>query len=108
MSTLSRDWSRRELALLNTPAIKGAPQHCDEECAENSLTLREGELSSFEARTGDGVSCRSGAVWLTQSGDPADYVLQDGHCFVAQRSGKVVVQALSGAVLCVPRRSEDN
>jgi hypothetical protein len=78
-------------------------QRCEEKCTEKSVFLQEGELSSFQARKGDAVVCLHGAVWLTQSGDSTDYVLQTGERFVAARSGKVVIQALSAAHLCVPR-----
>jgi hypothetical protein len=59
-------------------------------------------LSGFEAKKGDVVACLRGTVWLTQSGDLTDYVLQNGERFVAARDGKVVIQGLSTALLCVP------
>ncbi|MBS1230846.1 MAG: hypothetical protein H6R17_4123 [Proteobacteria bacterium] len=44
----------------------------------------------------DQVFVESGIVWLTQSGQPDDVFLFAGQSFRRQRSGKVVIQALSG------------
>lgn len=43
----------------------------------------------------DQVFVESGIVWLTQSGQPDDVFLFAGQSFRRQRSGKVVIQALS-------------
>lgn len=111
MSTLSQKWSQPGLAPLttapvtNTASVAHTPQRCDDRCPEQCITLQHGQVSSFEAREGEVVSCSSGAIWLTQSGDLTDYVLQDGEPFTARYNGKVVVQALSAAVVCVVRPS---
>lgn len=47
--------------------------------------------------TGDAIVCTSGILWVTQEGDPEDYLLQDGDAFVANCQGLVVVQALTKA-----------
>ena len=43
----------------------------------------------------DQVFVESGIVWLTQSGRPDDVLLFAGQSFRRQRSGKLVIQALS-------------
>ena len=103
MSALSREWSRAGATTLNRTRTEQSSQRCEDECAEKSLSLREGELSSFEAKKGDVVVCLRGAVWLTQSGDIKDYALRSGERFVATGKGKVVIQGLSAALLCVPQ-----
>jgi len=47
--------------------------------------------------SGDAIVCTCGILWVTQEGDPEDYVLQKGSAFVANRQGVVVVQALTKA-----------
>ncbi|HEX8235682.1 MAG TPA: DUF2917 domain-containing protein [Abditibacteriaceae bacterium] len=111
MSTLSREWSRSGPEVLRTTAQQAAqetPQHCDGICRESRVTMQRGELSSFEARTGDTISCNGGVVWLTQTGDLTDYVLHDGERFVAQQNGKVLVQAFSAAVVCLVQQALRN
>jgi hypothetical protein len=46
---------------------------------------------------GDAIVCTCGMLWVTQEGDPEDYVLQKGSAFVAKRQGVVVVQTLTKA-----------
>jgi quercetin dioxygenase-like cupin family protein len=108
MSTLSREWSRAGSAVVNTTTLKDAPQRCNDKCPETSILLRRGDVSGFEAHKGDIVSCTSGAVWLTLSGDLTDYVLHTGERFVAPQNGKVVIQALSADVLCVVHAAPRN
>lgn len=103
MSTLSREWGQTGTAKLGRTRADEAPQRCEDECTDRSVALLQGELSSFVVRKGDVVVCLRGAVWLTQSGDLADYVLQNGERFRAAHDGKVVIQGLSAALLCVPQ-----
>ncbi len=103
MSTVSQEWSQAGTAVLSRTRLEEIPQRCENECTEKSVSLRKGELSSFEARKGDVVICLRGAVWLTQSGDINDYALESGERFVAARDGKVVIQGLAAALLCVPQ-----
>jgi hypothetical protein len=50
-----------------------------------------------DVQAGDAIVCTCGVLWVTQEGDPEDYVLQDGSVFVAGCQGVVVVQALTPA-----------
>ena len=45
---------------------------------------------------GDAVTCTNGVVWVTQTGDPNDYLLQEGEQFIALNTGQVLVQAIGG------------
>ncbi len=40
-----------------------------------------------------------GTLWVTQEGDPQDYVLSKGESFIADRHGSIVVEALTDASL---------
>jgi len=44
-------------------------------------------------RKGDSIICTHGLLWITQEGDPEDYMLMKGEKFVANRQGVVLVQA---------------
>ncbi|HEY9847233.1 MAG TPA: DUF2917 domain-containing protein [Candidatus Caenarcaniphilales bacterium] len=54
---------------------------------------------SSEAMPGSQIVCMQGVLWLTQSGDPHDYILHPGERFLATCQGKVVVQALATAMI---------
>lgn len=45
------------------------------------------------------IQCLSGSVWLTVSGQPADYLLRPGDTLAVTAPG-VVLQALEEAVVC--------
>jgi Protein of unknown function (DUF2917) len=47
-----------------------------------------------EVQPGDTIVCTNGVLWVTQEGDPADYLLQMGGRFTANGDGMVLVQAL--------------
>ena len=48
---------------------------------------------------GDAILVTNGTLWVTQEGDPQDYVLSAGERFVANRHGSVVVEALTDAAM---------
>ncbi len=48
-------------------------------------------------RIGDTILCTNGVLWITQEGDPEDYLLKQGQRFVVNRLGLVLVQALDSA-----------
>ena len=52
---------------------------------------------------GDAIVCTAGILWVTQAGDPEDYLLQQGSAFVANSQGLVLVQALSEAAYRLSR-----
>ena len=47
------------------------------------------------------VSCQAGACWVTQEGDPQDYLLEAGKELTIDRAGLVVVQASAGGAICL-------
>lgn len=40
------------------------------------------------------IVCESGLLWVTSAGDPGDYLLKPGDSFVANKGGKVVIEAI--------------
>ena len=64
--------------------------------SERCLKAQEIErLDDMQA--GDTIVCTNGVLWVTQAGDPGDYLLEKGGKFVANGSGMVLVQALEEA-----------
>ena len=64
------------------------------------IVLNHGEIVSID---GDArnltVSCQVGKLWVTQTGDPNDYVVTPGENFIITRKGKIAVTALADARL---------
>jgi hypothetical protein len=56
--------------------------------------LAAGEVLALAARRGTVVSCIAGEVWVTQEGDPRDYVVPAGARFCSAGGGRLVVAAL--------------
>lgn len=48
------------------------------------------------------LAVRSGRVWITQTGDRNDYVLDADERFRTKRNGRVVVQALDSSTVALP------
>ena len=48
---------------------------------------------------GTEIYCLQGILWVTQQGDGQDYILGSGDRFVVSRSGRVVIEAVSDAIL---------
>ena len=71
--------------------------------AADEARLRDGQLWVAPRNDAEGlrVRCTGGYVWVTEEGRPEDVVLGDGQTYVSAGSGKLVVQALEDASMCV-------
>ena len=70
--------------------------------ADRSVRLNAGELLDINDGEGFTVECLEGAIWITQSNDPRDIVLNAGQSFVLDRPGLALVCAAAGpAVVAV-------
>lgn len=62
------------------------------------IVLNTGEIVCID---GDArsltVSCQMGKLWVTQAGDPNDYIVRPGENFIITRKGKIAVTALDDA-----------
>ena len=47
------------------------------------------------------ISCQAGVCWITQEGDPQDYLLEAGEKLTVERAGLVVVQAITDGAICL-------
>ena len=63
---------------------------------DSSVRLNAGELLDIDNGEGLTVECLEGAVWITQSNDPRDIVLNAGQSFVLDKSGLALVCAAAG------------
>lgn len=68
---------------------------------EDVFRLGEGELLSLRGGRRMVVSCRAGALWLTQYGDPDDHLMAVGETFAISRRGLVVISALADSELTI-------
>lgn len=64
------------------------------------LLLNSGELLNLgEHLQGLTIICQSGTCWLTQAGDPRDYILRNGRQLEIRTKGQVVACAMGSCRL---------
>jgi hypothetical protein len=76
------------LCISRNPAAIGTPP-------ASRVPLTIGQTARFDDRRGLTISCGSGELWITQSGDARDIILVKGQRFVLDRDGRAVVEALA-------------
>jgi len=59
------------------------------------LRLEKGQLLSLDNVRGLGLRCLHGETWITQSDDEQDHLLEAGDSLALDRTGRVVIEALS-------------
>jgi hypothetical protein len=103
---LNLAWARRILAssyigLASTPgsharySCKGTIE-MTRHFAARPVRLNTGELLDITDGEGFTVECLDGVVWITQSSDPRDIVLNAGQSFVLDKPGLALVCAAAG------------
>lgn len=45
------------------------------------------------------IICETGLLWVTSAGDPEDHLLKPGDSFIANKGGKVVIEAIRDSQL---------
>ena len=77
---------------LNGSEVKAQVIICD---IHSEIDLDGSKLLKLEfGQPGPNVMCTAGALWLTQEGDPHDYILKAGQSFTLNQRGIVLVQGL--------------
>jgi hypothetical protein len=66
---------------------------------DSAVRLNTGELLGINDGEGFAVECLEGAVWITQSNDPRDIVLNAGQSFVLDKPGLALVCAAAGPAM---------
>lgn len=59
--------------------------------------LSDGMVAVISSGKGKTVTCTSGRLWITQEGDPADYVLEPDESLVLSGAGRTVVGGIDEA-----------
>ncbi|MCI0520293.1 MAG: DUF2917 domain-containing protein [Chloroflexi bacterium] len=57
------------------------------------------ELKEAHARMA--IECKQGMLWITSDGDLGDHLLTAGERFTPKKRGKIIIEALRDACLCV-------
>jgi hypothetical protein len=63
----------------------------------DSRPLAKGRIRRVHRPLGQRVECVSGALWVTQDGDPRDIVLNPGDSFAFDQRGDALISALDDA-----------
>jgi hypothetical protein len=61
--------------------------------SDEIVRLEPGQLLDIHDGEGIEVTCVEGALWITQSHDPRDIVIETGESFTVQRSGLTLLSA---------------
>jgi hypothetical protein len=65
------------------------------EATDTSVRLAARGTVTRRLRAGTCIAVQSGRIWLTQTGDANDYVVDAGQRLVVVRSGRVVIESLT-------------
>ena len=72
------------------------------------ILLPENETMSIEPVPENlRIVCRSGRIWLTQTGDSRDVLLRAGESFTVTRRGQIVLWALAETRIEVVARAQE-
>lgn len=70
--------------------------------SEETLRLCRDEMIRLDGDVaGSVISCSKGVLWLTQTGTPGDHLIRAGEAFSIDRSGLVLISALTDSVYAV-------
>lgn len=59
------------------------------------LCLDEDQLLALDDACGTTIRPREGRLWITEEGEPRDFVVGPGEAFVVTRAGRTLVQAVA-------------
>lgn len=65
--------------------------------------LQRAQILAMRVAAGTTIACRSGLVWITQSGQRDDYWLPAGESLELRRGGQVVVEAAQYSRIALTR-----
>ena len=69
-------------------------------CNQVESLSRRGILA-LQAPAGTRIRSQAGSVWITQDGDPNDWVLKPGESAAFEQSGALMVSAFDPALICI-------
>ena len=69
------------------------------------LCLEAGQFFSLDDACGTRIQSHEGTVWITEEGEPRDFVVGPGDAFLVTRPGRTLVQAMVASRVAL--RDED-
>jgi hypothetical protein len=70
------------------------------------LALEAGQLFALDDARGTRIQPREGTLWITEEGEPKDFVVGPGEAFVVARAGRTLVQAVAPARVALTSANE--
>lgn len=61
-----------------------------------------------DAHPGVAIECKQGVVWVTRTGDGRDTILTAGESYLPGKGGKIVIEAMRDAMICLADDSAKN
>ena len=61
-----------------------------------------------DAHSGVAIECKHGIVWVTRTGDSHDTILTAGESYQPEKGGKIVIEAMRDAMICLADDSGKN
>ena len=61
-----------------------------------------------DAHRGLAIECKRGVVWVTRTGDHHDYMLAPGESYLPEKGGKIVIEAMREAQVCLADETDNN
>jgi hypothetical protein len=85
----------KEVSIMETTLNRVRNAKFDFELSHDKLQL----ITDY--KPGTVILCHRGVLWVTQSGDLEDYVLEPGREFTSDQPGDVLIQAIRDAALSI-------
>lgn len=65
------------------------------------LSLEPGQLVALDDARGTRIQPERGTVWITEEGEPHDFVVGPGEAFLVRRAGRTLVQAIDASLVAL-------
>jgi len=69
-----------------------------------TFCLQAHDVLSILSDYGIGIQCKSGTIWVTQDCDLCDHILSDNETFFFDTRGRVVIEAVTDALVTLQAR----
>lgn len=65
------------------------------------LSLAPGQLVALDDACGTRIQPERGTVWITEEGEPRDFVVGPGQAFLVRRAGRTLMQAIDASLVAL-------
>lgn len=69
---------------------------------------RHETIQLSDAHPGVAIECKQGVIWVTRTGDHQDTILTAGESYQPAKGGKIVIEAMRDAMICLADDSGKN